>query len=512
MKLPKIQFKWLSKKGEKKLEKPTMKFSKTLINGKYFTCLFASLCSAFIDLVFFSELSRSYFPIAGVVKIPAAILYTIMAIVFAFGKFFTASQLGAISELKNRLKNAGYSWWKNLNKITWKWKLLHRFLVAVSIITSVSLSVVSIGMGINKNSHEISRVSDSEKAISKYSNTSEKSDDIQFQNLVSSSSASASAISTANSQANLIWPIIEDYRQERAEFQSLADFNSTDEIEYHGEMIIPSQYWDKRNAKVVNDIAPYRKLTLNQIRNISSQSALVNLIKSEIEESAKNSSSEQLERLSNETKEKARQEIANLNKRSEQNKITWPSGEVAVFDENDISGTLSLLADIKAAWLNDNGDVGASAKMFMLIGPTLDDLMHPKSATLEDAASNTSVKTFGSTEIMMMVLICVFGIVLEFLIALFTPKSVISRELLYQFDDCLDKDFDVDKFLLELYTYYYKDGIISKKDFEEKSKECVENMSLTPELLIEKFSKNKKKVFSSKVDDSIKDVEEALYD
>lgn len=505
MRLPKLNLKWKTRKNEGKLEKPTLKTTEILVSGKLLTCVLLSVVSGIIDIVFFSGLSKSMLPIAWF-AIPAAVLYTLMSIGFTMGKFFSAMQLGAIAELKTRLKNQGYSWVGNLKGLSARWHIIHKFLIAVSIITSVSLSLLSIGDGVRRNNNEIAKAEKAEIAISRYANTSDKSDDIQFQNLVSSSSASSNAAATAQEQAARIWPIIEEYRQERAEFRNLADYNSTEEIEYNGRTIVPSDYWDERNAKVVADVRPIRAMTLYQIRNVNSQQALVSQIRSEIESSVRNSSSEQLALLSEQTREKAREEIRNL-----EGRFTWPDGRTAEFDEDNISGALNTLSDLKAAWLNDNGDVGASAKMFMLIGPTLDKLMQGKSQTLEDVASSTSTTTFGGAQILMMVLICIFGIVQEFLIALFTPKSVISRKMLYQFEAYLGPDFDVDKFLLSVYVDYYKKGVINQKDFDAKAKKCVESMGITVDSLVEKYTKRPaEKTYSKAVDKSVEEIEKLL--
>lgn len=506
MKLPKLNFKWFSRKNEGKLEKPTLKTTEVLLNGKLLTCILLSIVSAIIDLVFFSGLSKSKLPIAWFF-IPAAVLYTLMSIGFSMGKFFSAMQLGAIAELKTRLRNQGYTWISNLRGLSFKWHIVHKFLIAVSIITSVSLSLLSIGDGVRRNNNEIAKAEKAEIAISRYANTSDKSDDIQFQNLVSSSSASSNAAITAQEQASRIWPIIEEYRQERAEFISYADYNSLEEIDFKGQRIMPSDYWDDRNAKVVADVRPIRAMSLSQIRNISSQQALVSLIRNEIEQSVQNSSSEQLASLSEQTREKAREEIRNLKGR-----FTTPDGEVVEFDENNISDALNKLSDLKAAWLNDGGDVGASAKMFMLIGPTLDKLLQNKNQTLEDVAANTSISTFGGAQILMMILICIFGIVQEFLIALFTPKSVISRKMMYQFEAYFGPDLDIDKFLLSVYIDYYKKGVINQKDFDAKSKKCVESIDITINSIVNKYSKKPKpeKQYSAKVDDAVKEIEEIL--
>lgn len=517
-------FSWLSRKNEGKFEKPSLKTTTVLINGKLATCILLSIVSGIIDLTFFSGLSKTPLPIASIF-IPASILYSLMSVGFTMGKFFCAMQLGAIAELKTRIKNAGYKWYNNLNKLSWKWHAVHKFLIGVSVITSISLSFISIGDGVRKNGEERDKISQAKVRIEKYANTSEKSDDIQFQNLVTTSSATSQAGLQANQLADQIWPVIEDYRQERSDFQNVAAYDSLDPVEWKGQTIVPNTYWDERNTKVVNDVKVYRSLSLWQIRNITSKASLANTIKTEIEESYSSSSSDQLSALSDKSTEKAKQEIRNLAGR-----FTWPDGTTAEFDENNISGALTTLSDLASAWLDDTGDLGASAKMFLLVGPTLDKLMDKRTGTLEQVANNSSSIEFNGAQILMIILICVFGIVQEFLIALFTPKSTISRKMLYQFDTYFDSDFNLDKFLLDTYLDYYKKGIINKDDFDAKAKKCVELLQTTEESIIEKYGKKEKAIkqskkdnlpktkaivenqYSSKVTDAVNEIEQLLKD
>jgi hypothetical protein len=100
----------------------------------------------------------------------------------------------------------------------------------------------------------------------------------------------------------------------------------------------------------------------------------------------------------------------------------------------------------------------------------------------------------GPTELIMMILIMIFGIVQEFLIALFTPKSTIDRKMLSRFDAYFGADFNIDLFLLVTYKDYLKKGIINQKTFEAKSKKCVELMEDTIEDVIVRYSKKKKPV------------------
>lgn len=471
------------KKGEK--IKPIINTTNVLISGILITCIALSLVSGFIDLVFFSGLSKSWYTVATI-KVAAGILFSIMSLGFTSAKFWCAMQLGAISELQTRLKNDKYTWYKNLNKLKLKWHIAHKFLITVSLITSISLSVVSIGDAIRKNQNVIKRANDDIQKITKYYNTTDTSDDVQFKALVDGTAASSTAGSRATEQAAKIWPIIEAYRNDRAEFENQFGNNfGSKEIEYKGK--IANDYWDEQNSLVQNKIkAAGRTMSISQIRNITSEAVLATRIKAEIEESVKNNSLDELTELADKTKNKAVQEIKNL-----EGRYYMPgSDEPVVFDPNNISGSINLLGDIKAAYENDTGDVGESAKMFMLIGPTLESMKKTKAADISEAYSQkVSVSSFGTTEIMMMVLIMIFGIVQEFLIALFTPKSTIDRKMLSRFDSYFGEDFNIDLFLLKTYKDYLKKGIINQKDFEAKARKCVELMEDDIDDVIERYSK-----------------------
>ena len=474
------------KKGEK--IKPIVNTTNVLISGILITCIALSLVSGFIDLVFFSGLSKSWYTVATI-KVAAGILFSIMSLGFTSAKFWCAMQLGAINELQTRLKNDKYTWYRNLNKLKLKWHIAHKFLITVSLITSISLSVVSIGDAIRKNQNVIKRANDDIQKITKYYNTTDTSDDVQFKALVDGTAASSTAGSRATEQAAKIWPIIEAYRNDRAEFEGQFGNNfGSKEIEYKGK--IADEYWDEQNSLVQNKIkAAGRTMSISQIRNITSEAVLATTIKSEIEESVKNNSLNELTELADKTKNKAVQEIKNL-----EGRYYLPgSTEPVVFDPNNISGSINLLGDIKAAYENDTGDVGESAKMFMLIGPTLESMRKTKAADISEAYSQkVSVSSFGTTEIMMMVLIMIFGIVQEFLIALFTPKSTIDRKMLSRFDAYFGEDFNIDLFLLKTYKDYLKKGIINQKDFEAKARKCVELMEDDIDDVIERYSKKSK--------------------
>lgn len=476
IKLPTVRWKWNSKKGEKFFEKPTIDSTEVLISGKLVTLLILSFVSGIIDLVFFSELSKSVFKIATV-SVAAGIVYTLMSIGFTSAKFWCATQLSVIKELQARLKENGLPF-KALNKPKMRWNIIHKFLIGVSLITAISLSVVSIGDAVRKNQNEILKAKQAYEKIAKYSNTADVSDDAQFKALVKGTNASSNAADTAATQAARIWPIIEDYRTERAEFEAEFgnNFSSKEEVVFKGQTIIPDSYWDKQNSLVQSKIkAAGRNLSISQIRNITSEAVLASQIKKEIEASVANTSLDSLTELADKTNNKAKQEIENL-----EGRFNWPDGSPVIFDPNNISKSLQTLGDIQSAYENDSGDVGQSAKMFMIIGPALESKFANK-ATLENITEQkVSTNSFGTTEVMMMILIMIFGIVQEFIIALYTPKSTIDRRTLSQFSEYLDlkemenKGLDVNRFLIKIYNNYLDDGSYSQAKYDYKMEKVID--------------------------------------
>lgn len=471
LKLPTIHWKWNSRKGEKFYEKPTVDSTEISITGKLVTLLILTFVSGIIDLVFFSELSKALFKIATT-SIPASIVYTLMSIGFTSAKFWCAMQLSVIKELQARLYDNDFKWAKNLNKPKLRWNIAHKFIVVVSLITSISLSVVSIGDAVRKNQNEILKAKQSYEKIAKYSSAADVSDEEQFKALVKSTSDSSGAADKAATLAADIWPIIEKYREERAAFEETGvAFSSTEEMEWNGSTIIPDEYWDKQNSLVVSKVkSKGRTLSISQIRNITSEAVLASTIKKEIEDSVSNSSLDSLTALADKTNDKARQEIANL-----QGRFNWPDGTVVEFDEDNISKALQTLGDIQSAYENDSGDVGQSAKMFMIVGPALESKFSSKSTLENITDAKVSTNSFGTTEVMMMLLIMIFGIVQEFIIALYTPKSTIDRRTLSQFSAYLNlKEMDINKFLRQVYENYLDDGSYDQAKYDYKMEKLID--------------------------------------
>lgn len=512
IKLP-FNIKWLTNKKEKKFDKPTLKTTTVLINGKLLTCIILSIVSGFVDLVFFSGLSKSYYELFGLIAIPAGLLMSVMSIGFTMGKFFCAMQLGAIDELKTRLKNYGYKWFNNLNKIAWKWQVIHKFLIGVSILTSISLSVVSIGTGVTRNATKLKQLDDLITEGTKYVEVVNTAKDQSLAASVAKSidTSEQDAIDYTENQMSKIRPAVEQYKQDREIFNNSGlSVNSTEENNLYSPN--PSVYWDRRNDSINNLLqnAGYPTQNGSGIYNLN-LSNVESYIRNRYLETHKPRNADEVKKELSEASEstlaEARGWLDTLNglnfTRNEQTidngKIVYTSVPV-VFDNDPNTDTkvlvtraLSLLRQYRTDVESDSGDIGASSKLFMMIGNAWDKIHTNKSNNVVDAL-NVKVKTgMGSTEIMIMVVIMLFGIVQEFLIALFTPKSTISRKMIYQFDSVFEADFDCNKFMLNTYLDYYNKGIISKDDFEAKAKKCVDLMQNTEESIIERFSRNEVK-------------------
>lgn len=534
---------WLTKKSEKKFEKPTLRTTTILINGKLLTCVVLSVVSGAIDLVFFSGLSKSYYELFGLIAIPAGLLMSVMSIGFTMGKFFCAMQLGAIADLKTRLKNFGYKWYKNLNRIAWKWQIIHKFLIGVSILTSISLSVVSIGTGVTRNATKLKQLDDLITEGTKYVEVVNTAKDQSLAASVAKSvdTSEQDAIAFTEEQMNKLWPAVEQYKADREAFNSTElSVSSTEPNDVYSPN--PSTYWDRRNESVNNLLqnAGYPTQTGQGIYGLV-RSNVERTIRSRYLETHKPRNADEVKKelteASQSTLEEARGWLDTLNAldftRNEQSigangKIIYTSVPV-VFDNDPNTDTkvlvtraLSLLRQYRTDVESDSGDIGASSKLFMMIGNAWDKLHANKSSNVVDAL-NVKVKTgMGSTEIMIMVVIMLFGIVQEFLIALFTPKSTISRKMIYQFDSVFEADFSCNEFMLSVYLDYYNKGIISKDDFEAKARKCVDLMQNTEESIIERYSKkekpakiaavktNKENQYSSKVTDAVNEIDSLL--
>ena len=486
----KIKINWSLKNN--KIDSSTI-----LINGVLFTCIILSIASGFIDLTFFSGLSKSLFHV-GTIPIPAAVLYTIISIGFILAKFWCAMQIGMLKELKARLFAKGKDWANNLKKALLPWQIVHKFLIAVSIITALSLSVNSIGIGIRKMEQNIKNMSyDAEQLLVLQNSVRDGNKDMR--------GASKENISgQVKAQQNVAkdfdekWKYVKDYRTKRDTLnveKENADEERAKQIE---EEIL------KLKKDAVN-LAP-EGVTNNNIDWVEEYT-----IKNKLLENAKKFETIDATSSIQSGIDFDKNEIENTIKALADKEYRTPDGELISFTNEDgslvdVQLAISRLQNGISEWQSDTGDVGESSKIFTLIATYIN--------------ADAKAGGMGISEWMLMILIALFGIVQEFLIYLFTPKATIDRKLLSQVSSYMmwKNEEEKERFLISVYKSYVGDGIINQENYEAKCKKCVSLMQETEDDVIAKWSKKgiklksekKEKEFSSKVDDSVKEIEEML--
>ena len=471
----KINFSWKYKKN--RIDSSTI-----LINGILFTCIILSIASGFIDLTFFSGLSKSLFHV-GTIPIPAAVLYTVISIGFILAKFWCAMQIGMIKELRTRLLAKGKDWANGLKKALLPWQIVHKFLIAVSIITALSLSVNSIGAGIRKMEQNIKNMSyDAETLIelNKSANSGEKEKREAAKDNIA---GAIKAKDDARKEVDRYYSRLVQYQEE---------YFSIPEDDTEARQAVISKIVREIPGVVEKNAIYFTKADLQRsIQKTASANETVNDTSLYEEEVAYDKS--QIEATI----------LALADK-----KYKTPDGELISFTNEDgslvdVQIAISRLQNGISEWQSDTGDVGESSKIFTLIATYIN--------------ADAKAGGMGISEWMLMILIALFGIVQEFLIYLFTPKATIDRKLLSQVSSYMmwKDEEEKERFLISVYKSYVGDGIINQENYEAKCKKCVSLMQETEDDVIAKWSKKEvkqkeKKEFSNKVDNSIKEIEEML--
>lgn len=448
-----------------------------LINGKLITCLILSLVSAFIDIVFFSGLSKSGYPFFGL-YVSAAIILSIMSIGFSCGKFFVAMQLAAIKEIQSRLITLGYETKKRLRWLKIKWHLIHKFLVSISIITSISLSVITIGNGVRRMEQNIKNMTADTTYLLELKQSIKDGNSEKRNAAKSNITGAINAQEIARAEVERAWERIEAYQLELDAID--ADDSLTEEEKTLRKSELRRAAVNRAPHGVVSSNIDY--MTETQLRSIMQRQAMSNEVidNTSIYEEAISYDEEELNSYISALQDK---------------NYKMPDGTPISFLNDDGTpinrdSAISKLQNAIMEWQSDTGDAGASSKVFTLVATYMN---------VDESAGG-----LGMSELIMMFLIMIFWIVQEFLIAAFTPKATINRKMLSQFNEYL-YDVDVNKFMLVTYTDYYNWGLLTTEEYEQKSKKAVLLSENNINTMIEKYSlknKNKNEVddLKSKVD------------
>lgn len=494
MKRKQFKLTWPKFEKGKGFNKNRITKSTILINGILVTCILLSIASGFIDVTFFSGLSKSLFHI-GTIPIAASILYTIISIGFISGKFWCAMQIGMLKELQTRLESKGKAWAKNLKLARLPWHIAHKFLIVVSIITALSLSVNSIGAGIRTMENTIKNMTADAELLVELKNSVNEGVQEKRTAAKESITGQKSAQETAKEEVALAWTRIAEYQSQLDKIDADTDMTAQEKAAQKSALRRAAV---NRAPKGVNS-SNIDYMTQTQLRSIMQAQAMEN-------ESIDNSA------IYEESIAYDQSQIEDTLRALADKEYKTPDGQLIRFINSDgslvnIQTAISRLQKGIADWQSDTGDVGESSKIFTLV------------ATYMNA--NVKAGGMGVSEWMMIVLIALFGIVQEFLIYLFTPKAAIDRKLLSQVSSYMrwESEEEKERFLISVYKSYVGDGIINQDDYEAKCKKCVNLMEDNEDDVIAKYSKKKKQVniidsesdgYSQEVDRLVNDIEEII--
>ena len=458
--------------------------STILIKGNLITCLILSVASGIIDLAFFSGLSKSLLHI-GTIPMSAAILYTVISIGLISAKFWCAMKLGMVKELETKLRAKNFTWADNLKKAQIPWHIAHKFLIMISIVTALSLSVNSIGSALKDAERNTTNITISLDEL-KNLKDQKKSDNSDKRSLTRGNlEGTATASTKAQESADMYWPIFEQWQSKLSSYKAELE-NETDE-----EKILEIETKIKKERQSAYDRAPRGiGVTLTSMDDMSPI-----LLKNLFTKAAKQSeidldSIKAYEALSNENDEEIKNTILaleNLYRHPNEYKdgLVIEGKPVSFLDENgepiDITQVIGILQGLREEW-KANTDIGESSQIFMLVSELI---------TSKTGDDNVTGSGSGIAETIMIIFIAIVGIVQEFLIYLFTPKAAIDRKLLRQVSHYLQWSSieEKERFLIEVYMEYKGDGVINQEQFDFKCKKCVDDMSETVDSVIQKFAK-----------------------
>ena len=468
-------FKFIFNKNRERLSSSTI-----LVKGNLITCLILSVASGIIDLAFFSGLSKSLLHI-GTIPMSAAILYTVISIGLISAKFWCAMKLGMVKELETKLRAKNFTWADNLKKAQIPWHIAHKFLIMISIVTALSLSVNSIGSALKDAERNTTNITISLDEL-KNLKDQKKSDNSNKRNLTRGNlEGTANSKQTAEKEADRYWPNIEKWQLKLAEISSSEEYLTLET--------------DKEKASYISKQSEtYKRMAPTFVGNnidYISRSELVTKFQQEAKKTEVDKDSiAAYNALADENEEEIKNTILaleNLYRHPNEYKdgLVIEGKPVSFLDENgeplDITQVIGILQGLREEW-KANTDIGESSQIFMLVSELI---------TSKTGDGNVTGSGSGIAETIMIIFIAIVGIVQEFLIYLFTPKAAIDRKLLRQVSHYLQWSSieEKERFLIEVYVEYKGDGVINQEQFDFKCKKCVDDMSETVDSVIQKFAK-----------------------
>ena len=485
---------WEALKNAKKRNR--ISNTKILTIGFAITCVILSCSSGIVDIACGSGLSKSTFHL-GTLEVKAAILYTAILIGLVFLKFFCAMYIGMLEELKAKLIGYKKTWAKNINKPLLKWKIVHKSLIVLSLITGFNMSVNSIGSGIRAMQQNIDNMSrDAQQLIelNKSVNSGVKENrSAKKDNIMSTKNAQ----DDAKKEVEKYWTLLDNYQTKIRTIRQNEELADEDK--------------DKQIAKI-------KKEAVDSLPVVSNKNVEY-ISKPEFErEFAKITKSNEIIDNSSVYEEAIaydKSQIEDTILAISDKEYKMPDGTVIQFIDDgkpiNVQLAISRLQNGISMWQADTGDVGESSKMFTLLATYI--------------KADISAGGMGTSELMLMIFIIFLAIIQEIGIAYCTPAAIIDRATLKLVSRYCEWESNIEKedFLIDVYIEYVSDGVFSEATFEEKCQKSGRHFLLTRENIKEKYipkpkttvkkeatNTEIKKGYSNKVDNLVKEIEELI--
>lgn len=476
--LPRIT--WRKNKNEKFFARPTLSSADVLIDGKLCVFIFCSFVSAFINLVFISNLTKSDYTIGTLLSVPAAVVLGLLSVGLDLAKFLLAVQVNTLSELVRKLSK--FEWVKRVKRAAAWWRSIYIVFILLSVITSVSLSTISIGAGISRNANLIKQIDEYVVQGEQYTNINAAAGDVTRQNLINK--ATDTSEREAREYADNAVALIEEFQ---IKISPILNDDTLSDDERKSKLAL----YESERSKINNILkgAGYRARTFKELSEFNTLTIATDIKQKRLEYLKSNSNDIAVEKLGELTDNTNQEIISWLETLNALNLVNPKTGEIVVFstDENKAAtvlakSALTLLKALRVDVENDSGDIGSSSKLFMQLGGAW-DARHIGDKDLQAALNVKTDGSFGSTEVMMMGMLLFLSLLCELAINLFSPKTNISRKMLSQFSEYFDPDFDVNDFMLDVYLDQIYFGILPREVFDRKARKAVELRYITKDYL-----------------------------
>lgn len=460
-----------------------------------------SLTSAFINLIFIANLTKTPYTLGTLLSMPAAIFLGGLSLSLDLSKMNHAMKINSLTELARELGDK--PWVGNVLKIKRKWKRVYIAYVFLSILTSVSLSSISIGAGISRNSNLLNsiqeQIDESEKYIGMDSFNKDYTRNSYAQQITDTSEKEAREY--ADNAVNQIEDFI-------IEISPILNAEYSDDVDDEGNLIKSAdekknealKKFESKRTKINNILrgAGYRARTFEELAAFDTLNLSSDIKRKRLEYLKSNENELALEKLNKFSDSNKEEIIPWLETLNALNLVNPKTGEVVQFsiDENKDPITLAksantILKALKVDVENDSGDIGSSSKIFMQVGSWLNSIMS-KNNDLNEVLNKKGTGGSGFTSMAMMAVLLFLSLLCELAINQFSPQPKLTRKLVGKFRRYFPKDFDINEFIFEVSKEKYKAMEIDTEEFDRETKICAD-IAIKSQATLKKIVEEKKK-------------------